>query len=81
MDFSEQNFLNLETNITTRNYMWKTVHQYIKDNNLLTPEDKRYFDLDGEAGDTLIQALMLDKTKKNSIYSIRKDIENNIIKT
>lgn len=73
-------FLNLDTNITTRNIVWKSIYGYIKENNLLDNEDKRYFNLNGKAGENLKIGLNLNQEKTNSIYSIRKDIENNIIK-
>jgi chromatin remodeling complex protein RSC6 len=75
-----KNFLKLTDYESTRNYIWNFIYDYIKTNNLVTDEDKRYFILEGEAGEYLCKSLNLNKSEKNSIYSIRKNIEMNIIK-
>lgn len=75
-----QKFLKLDSDITTRNYVWKNIYKFIKDNDLIDVLDKRYFFINNEYGDSLKNALDLDINYKNSIYSIRKNIENNIIK-
>jgi len=75
-----KDFLKIDSDTTTRNYVWKKIYKYIKDNNLLDDSDKRYFFINNKCGNLLKNALDLDINYKNSIYSIRKNIEKNIVK-
>ena len=68
-----------ESELTTRNYIWKSIYNYIKTNNLVAEDDKRNIVIDSEKGNILKDILDLDNNN-NNIYSIRKNIEKLIIK-
>ena len=64
---------------TTRTFIWKNIYSYIVKNNLASDSDKRNIILDTKEG-TILKELLDLKLECNNIYSIRKNIENLIIK-
>ena len=75
-----ENFLNLKKDeYVTRTFIWNKLYAYIKENNLLSKDDKRMIILDTKEG-VLLQELLDLKSECNNIYSIRKNIENLIIR-
>ena len=75
-----EKFLNLENgNYVTRTFIWNKLYAYIKEHNLLSENDKRNIVLDNKYGKNLQELLDLNYECSN-IYSIRKNIENLIIK-